>query len=112
MNLMWAVALLAAFSIGCGSGFKDAADLERKEQSPRHCADRCAQDDLVMAGYVYVGEDATACVCEPPRAPGGQQPVADRAALSGGVAAAQIVLQQSQQSQQSQQQTQTYSTSP
>lgn len=85
--------LVAVLLAGCTHGFASSGNLESQQQSPRFCAQRCAQDGLQMAGYVYVGTAITACVCQPVNTVGGQMAQGDVANF-GAVAAAQALIEQ------------------
>jgi len=90
-----------------------AADLERKEQGPSHCAARCEELGMRMGALVLVGDDLPGCVCQPlivqgspqaaPPAAGASQEGASAATTGYVVLAAAAAAQRQQQQRQQQQ---------
>lgn len=64
------------------------------------CARKCAQDQLTMAGIVYMGEYSSACVCEARRTPPGS-PALSAAGAMGAAAGVMMQMQRQQARQQS-----------
>jgi hypothetical protein len=54
---------------------------------PRGCFDRCAQNNMDMGSFVYVGEFSTACACKP-RIVSGPAPVSEVDSEGAAVASA------------------------
>ena len=88
----------------------NAADLNKNEQGPSHCASRCHELGMEMGALVLVGDSTPGCVCQPR----GTQKRAARqgasASTTGHVvsaAAAEAARRQQQQQRQRQRQQQT-----
>jgi len=60
----FALVLLALSFAACGTSFSGDAHFPG---GPRVCYAKCAKSNMEMAAFIYAGEFATACVCEPRR---------------------------------------------
>ena len=52
-------------AMGCTPGYIKAADLDRHEQGPTHCAARCSELGMEMGALVLVSNTLPGCVCQP-----------------------------------------------
>lgn len=115
MKSPWVWSLLGgafgASLLACTPGYMKAADLERKEQGPSHCAARCEELGMRMGALVLVGDDLPGCVCQPLIVQGspqatrpvvGPSPEGASAATTGYVVLAAAAAAQRQQQQQQQ----------
>lgn len=82
------VTCILVLAAGCQTQFTGSPHID-----PATCQAKCAEQRLVMAGMVYMGEYSSACICEIPRPPGAPAPVAGAATGAAAGAAAGVVMQ-------------------